>query len=94
MTQQEFIQASHRHADQAWRNARLFELLATAYSALARGHKSDWDNALVKLGALPKDDLFTAQIRELHATVCDRGWDDELSMVASEIYHAMESIRV
>lgn len=92
MQQQEFDQATIVVADQAWHNALLFEILATAYSALARGRKDEWDNALIKLRDLPKDDLFTPHLREMHADICDRGWGEDLEIVTSEIFAALDPL--
>lgn len=89
MERQDFDNATKDMADQAWHNAMLFELLAVAYSAVARNRFDEWQDVLIKISQLPKDDLFTAHVATLHETVCDRGWSNEMSMITSELYDAL-----
>jgi hypothetical protein len=94
MDKDEFGIAVVEMADLAWSTAYMFELIASAYSAILAGNYDLYQNALINLQRIPRENSFTVEAAKLHENICDLGWSTELSHVASDIHHALTAEKI
>lgn len=84
-----FNEAVHDYADTAFANALVFEHLAAAYNAIATGRFEDWQNLLIKIQDLPKDNPTLVRVREALEVICDDGTNFYETTITGELSTAL-----